>query len=55
MRAAWYERQGPTKDVLVVGELPAPTPGEGEVRIRIVASGINPGNVKERQEAFGYL
>jgi NADPH2:quinone reductase len=53
MKAAWYERQGPARDVLVVGEMEAPMPGEGEVRIRIEASGINPGDVKKRQDAFG--
>src|SRR5262249_23002143 len=26
----------------------------GEVRIRIAASGVNPGDVKKRQNAFGY-
>ena len=41
MRAAWYERQGPAREVLAVGEMPDLIPGAGEVRIRIVASGIN--------------
>ena len=54
MRAAWYEKQGPAKEVLVVGEMPDPHPGAGEVRIRIAASGINPGDVKKRRDAFGY-
>jgi NADPH2:quinone reductase len=54
MRAAWYEKQGPACDVLVVGELPDPQPGAGEVRIRIAASGINPGDLKKRQDSFGY-
>jgi NADPH:quinone reductase len=53
MRAAWYEKQGPARDVLVVGEMPDPTPGSGEVRIRIAASGINPGDIKKRQDSFG--
>jgi NADPH2:quinone reductase len=53
MRAAWYEKQGPAKDVLVVGEMPDPTPGPGEVRIRIAASAINPGDIKKRQDSFG--
>jgi NADPH2:quinone reductase len=34
--------------------MPDPTPGPGEVRIRIAMSGINPGDVKKRQNAFGY-
>jgi len=52
MRAAWYERQGAAKDVLIVGEMPDPHPGPGEVRIRVAASGVNPGDVKKRQDAF---
>lgn len=54
MKAAWYERQGQARDVLVVGEVPDPTPAAGEVRIRLVASGINPGDVKKRQDEYGY-
>lgn len=48
MRAAWYERRGPAREVLVVGEMPTPEPGAGEVRIRLAYSGINPGDVKKR-------
>ncbi len=33
--------------------MPDPEPGAGEVRIRVAASGINPGDVKKRQDAFG--
>ena len=54
MRAAWYERQGAAREVLKVGEMADPTPGHGDVRIRIAASGINPGDIKKRQNAFGY-
>jgi len=53
MKAAWYEKQGPARDVLKVGEMPDPAPGPGEVRIRISASGINPGDTKKRADAFG--
>jgi NADPH2:quinone reductase len=53
MRAAWYEKQGPANEVLTVGEMPDPRPGAGEVRIRIAASGINPGDIKKRQDSFG--
>ena len=53
MKAAWYEKQGPARDVIVVGEMPDPEPGPGEVRIRVAASGINPGDVKKRQDTFG--
>jgi NADPH2:quinone reductase len=54
MQAAWYEKQGPARDVLVVGEMPDPVPGTGELRIRIAASGVNPGDTKKREDAFGY-
>lgn len=54
MRAAWYERQGPAGDVFVVGEMPDPAPGPGEVRIKVAASGINPGDVKKRRNEYGY-
>jgi NADPH:quinone reductase len=53
MKAAWYERQGPARDVLVVGEMDDPRPLAGEVRIRLAASGVNPGDVKKRQDTFG--
>jgi len=53
MEAAWYEKQGPAAEVLVVGEMPDPQPEPGEVRIRVAASGINPGDVKKRQDALG--
>src|SRR6202007_74918 len=54
MKAAWYEKQGPAREVLVVGEMPDPIPAAGEVRIRIAASGTNPGDIKKREDAFGY-
>lgn len=55
MKAAWYEKQGAARDVLTVGEVDAVAqPLAGEVRIRIAASGVNPGDVKKRQNAYGY-
>ena len=53
MRAAWYEKQGPAHEVLIVGEMPDPVPQSGEVRIRITASGVNPGDTKKRGDTFG--
>jgi len=53
MKAAWYEKQGAARDVLVVGEMDDPQPRAGEVRIRITFSGVNPGDVKKREDAFG--
>jgi NADPH2:quinone reductase len=40
--------------VLIVGEMPDPTAGPGEVRIRLSVSGVNPGDVKKRRDAYGY-
>ena len=54
MRAAWYEKQGPAREVLRVGVIADPLPGADELRIRMAASGINPGDIKKRQNAFGY-
>jgi NADPH2:quinone reductase len=53
MRAVWYESNGAAADVLEVGELPAPEPGPGEVRVRLVTSGINPIDIKRRRGARG--
>lgn len=53
MRAAWYEKQGAARDVLTIGKMDKPRPLAGEVRICVAASGINPGDVKKRQNAFG--
>ncbi|RAI39048.1 NADPH:quinone reductase [Rhodoplanes roseus] len=48
MRAAWYETNGPAGEVLLLGELPTPEPGRGEVRVRLATSGVNPSDVKAR-------
>ena len=48
MRAAWYERRGPARDSLVVGEMPDVQPAPGEVRIAASVSGLSPGDVKKR-------
>jgi NADPH2:quinone reductase len=53
MKAAWYEKQGTARDVLVVGEMDHPQPRAGEVRICIAFSGVNPGDIKKRQDTFG--
>lgn len=48
MKAVWYERQGPAQDVLIYGDLDEPVPGIGEVSVRIVRSGANPHDTKNR-------
>lgn len=53
MRAAWYTRGGPAADVLQVGTRPDPSPGPGEVRVRLAFSGVNPGDTKKRADWTG--
>ncbi|MCA6300151.1 MAG: NADPH:quinone reductase [Phenylobacterium sp.] len=48
MKAVWYERTGPAQEVLEFGEVPTPTPGRGQVLIRIHASGVNPSDAGMR-------
>src|SRR5438093_9663429 len=52
MKAAWYERQGAAGDVLVLGEMEDAQPRAGEVRIRVAFSGVNPGDIKKREDSF---
>ena len=54
MRSVWIPKIGPP-EVLEVREGPDPHAAAGEVRIRVAVSGINPGDVKKRQDAFGDL
>ena len=49
MRAAFYEKNGPAREVLVLGDVETPQPGPGEVRVRLKASGVNPSDVKARE------
>lgn len=48
MQAAFYESTGPAREVLHVGQIELPEPGPGEVRVRVVCSGVNPSDVKSR-------
>lgn len=48
MKAVWYARQGPAREVLQFGEQPAPEPGPGELRVRLAASGVNPSDCNRR-------
>ncbi len=48
MRAAFYEKNGPAREVLQVGDMEPGEPGPGEVRVRLLTSGVNPSDVKSR-------
>jgi NADPH:quinone reductase len=52
VRAITYTRPG-DPSVLELVERPTPEPGEGEVRIRVVVSGVNPTDWKSRSGTFG--
>ena len=49
MRAAYYEKNGPAREVLSLGEIDTPKPGPGEVLVRLKTSGVNPSDVKSRE------
>lgn len=53
MKAVWYDRLGPAREVLQVGEKPTPEVAPGEVRVALHASGVNPADVKRRTGSFG--
>ena len=53
MKAAIYTETGPA-DVLKIVDLPKPDPGEGELLVRIRASGVNPSDTKTRNGAFPF-
>jgi NADPH2:quinone reductase len=52
VRAVWYERTGPAPAVLTYGEMPTPSAGPGEVRVRLEASGVNPADVGRRGGSY---
>ena len=52
MRAITYTRLG-DPSVLELVEKPVPGPGDGEVRIQVLVSGVNPTDWKSRSGTFG--
>jgi NADPH:quinone reductase len=52
VRAVVYSRQG-DPSVLELVERPIPEPGEGEIRVRVAVSGVNPTDWKSRSGSFG--
>jgi len=48
MKACWYERTGPAREVLTIGEMPMPEPGPGELRVKVMVSAVNPSDTKGR-------
>lgn len=48
MLAAWYKKFGTANEVLEVGDFDEQYPKEGEVKIRIYSSAVNPSDTKKR-------
>jgi hypothetical protein len=44
VKAVIHSETGPADDVLQLVERPVPEPGPGQVRVRVVVSGVNPIN-----------
>lgn len=55
MKAAWFDAFGPAAETLQVGEQAKPEVSDGEVLVRLYASGVNPSDVKKRAGAFPNL
>ncbi|MBR9843409.1 MAG: NADPH:quinone reductase [Rhodobacteraceae bacterium] len=51
MKAVLYREFGAAKDVVAVEEIATPSPGAGEVLVRVAFSGVNPSDVKARAGA----
>jgi NADPH2:quinone reductase len=49
MRAAFYEKNGPAREVLRVADIETPEPAPGEVRVKLSTTGVNPSDVKARE------
>ena len=48
MRAALYRQKGPADEVMEITTMDPPAPAAGEVRVRLMSSGVNPSDVKLR-------
>ena len=55
MRAAVHRSYGAARDVLELVEIDRPEPGPGEVRVRMIASPINPSDLLVVRGLYGVL
>jgi NADPH:quinone reductase-like Zn-dependent oxidoreductase len=55
MKAIRFEQFGEPSEVLRVAEVPIPEPGKGEVRVRMIASPVNPSDLLTVQGRYGVL
>ncbi|MDR3618876.1 MAG: zinc-dependent alcohol dehydrogenase family protein [Paludisphaera borealis] len=55
MKAAVFESFGEPSEVLRIRDVPTPEPGPGEVRVRMIASPINPSDLMVVEGRYGVL
>src|SRR3954464_14131172 len=55
MKAVVFDRFGEPNEVLSVREVPTPEPGPGQVRVRMVASPVNPSDLLVVRGRYGVL
>src|SRR2546428_5852698 len=55
MKAAVFDRFGEPRDVLGIRDLPAQEPGPGQVRVRMLASPVNPSDLLVVRGDYGRL
>lgn len=55
MKAVVFDRFGDPSEVLTVREVPTPEPGPGEVRVRMIASPVNPSDLLVVKGRYGVL
>jgi NADPH:quinone reductase-like Zn-dependent oxidoreductase len=53
MKAVLFDRCGPPEEVLHVRDVPAPEPARGQVRVRMVASPVNPSDLLYVRGVYG--
>jgi NADPH:quinone reductase-like Zn-dependent oxidoreductase len=53
VKAAVFDRPGPAHEVLEVRDVPTPTPGTGEVLVRMIASPVNPSDLAFTTGKYG--
>ena len=51
MQTTFYVKQGPAREVLLVGAQPTPDPGPDEVRVHLKTSGVNPSDSRSSRTA----
>ncbi|MDE2167498.1 MAG: hypothetical protein KGJ66_14315 [Alphaproteobacteria bacterium] len=52
-KCAYYERCGPAREVLALGEMAVQPPAAAEVFVRLRFSSVNPTNIKNRSGVLG--